>query len=127
MEDGQAAKEQAACGLFLSGMRTCRRTRLWPKPPSLFKRNAFPFRSWVYATGFHMSSTCCRRMASMPYKDASADTFVGARGLYSVNIASYPGSDYAGAEKRAWYILHAHALNFQRILWICILSVFLRV
>ena len=42
-------------------------------------------------------------------------------------LASYPGSDYAGAEKRAWYILHAHALNFQRILWICIFSVFLRV
>ena len=42
-------------------------------------------------------------------------------------LASYPGSDYAGAEKRAWYILHAHALNFQRILWICILSVFLHV
>ena len=42
-------------------------------------------------------------------------------------LASYPGSDYVGAEKRAWYILHAHALNFQRILWICILSVFLRV
>ena len=42
-------------------------------------------------------------------------------------LASYPDSNYAGEEKRAWYILHAHALNFQRILWICILSVFLRV
>ena len=60
VEDGQAAKEQAACGLFLSGMRTCRRIRLRPKPPSLFKRNTFPSWSWVYATGFHMSSTCSR-------------------------------------------------------------------
>ena len=45
---------------------------------------------------------------------------------YEANVASYPGSDYAGEEKRAWYILLAHALNFQRILWICILSVYAR-
>ena len=57
-EDGQA------CGLFLSGMRE--------QSENLLQA------SWVC---FHMSSTCSRRMASMPKEDASADTFVGARGL----------------------------------------------
>ena len=27
-------------------------------------------------------------------------------------LASYPGSNYAGEEKRAWYTMHAHAPNF---------------
>ena len=31
------------------------------------------------------------------------------------DIASYPGSNYAGEEKRAWYILLAHALSFARV------------
>ena len=30
-------------------------------------------------------------------------------------LASYPGSNYAGEEKRARYILLAHALSFARV------------
>ena len=30
-------------------------------------------------------------------------------------LASYSGSNYAGEEKRAWYILLAHMLSFARM------------
>ena len=35
--------------------------------------------------------------------------------LHGTGVASYPGSNYAGEEKRAWYILFAHALSFARV------------
>ena len=35
--------------------------------------------------------------------------------IHTYTLASYPGSNYAGEEKRAWYILLAHALSFARV------------
>ena len=45
-------------------------------------------------------------MASMPYKDASADTFVGARGLYSVNIVSLVSSVLISENASSWLDPH---------------------
>ena len=44
----------------------------------------------------------------------------------TLDIASYPGSNYAGEGKRAWYLPFAVALDFTGICVNSILSVFFR-
>ena len=46
--------------------------------------------------------------------------------LSQLCLASYPGSNYAGEEKRAWYLPFAVALDFTGISVNSILSVFFR-
>lgn len=72
----------------------------------------------AYATGFHCSSSFCRRTAPRPYDDALADGFSSLFGLYKASTGG-DESSRLGAQKapccalpqHQWFLFERRSLN----------------